>query len=279
MSKYYNKDSLKESLEPEQIFELLDIWGANPEYYGANIIAQTICHNSYNEGSHKLYYYTNTKLFVCYSNCGTFDIFDLCIKVMHNQKEVDWELYDAMAYIAGYFGFDGEQLPDDEEQELEDWDVFRRHDFQLPQALQVPVLPEYNPVILTRFSYPRILAWEREGITEEVSRRNLIGYYPGGEQVVIPHFDINGRLIGIRGRFLAEDMSSRYGKYRPLAVNRQLYNHPLSMNLYHIQASKDNIAKRKVAILFEGKRQSRPSSLYQLPLGLHVNLNVANGEA
>lgn len=251
MSRYYNKDVLKNCLEPEQIFDLLEEWGGQPTWEDKCIVSDTICHNPAGEGSHKLYYYFNTQLFICYSNCGTFDIFDLCIKVMRN----NWELYDAMDYIARYFGLEGQEQVN-EQQELEDWKIFQRYNYQTPQLQQIPTLKEYDPIILTRFSYPRIESWEKEGIPAEISRKNFIGYYPGGEQIVIPHFDINNRLIGIRGRFLASDMAERYGKYRPLMVNRQLYNHPLSMNLYNLNNSKVNIRCEHTAIIFEGEKST-----------------------
>jgi len=39
------------------------------------IIFPTLCHHRHPEdGSHKLYYYKNSGLFVCYTCCGTFDI-------------------------------------------------------------------------------------------------------------------------------------------------------------------------------------------------------------
>lgn len=273
MSRYYNKDILKKSLEPEQIFDLLDMWGGNPTYQDNIIISDTICHNNPMDGSHKLYYYYSTQLFVCYTSCGTFDIFDLCIKVMKIQKNLEWELYDAMSYIAGYFGFEGEEpLDDKNKQELEDWEIFKRHKIEIPQAIQNPVLKEYNPIILTRFSYPRIDGWEKEGISAEVSRKNFIGYYPGGEQIVIPHFDINGRLIGIRGRSLVEDIAEKYGKYRPLKINGMLYTHPLSMNLYHLNISKDNIKKLKTAVLFESEKSCL---MYESYYGRENDISVA----
>ena len=44
--------------------------------------ARTICHNHLGEGSRKLYYYDNTKLFQCYTDCaGSFDIYELICKV------------------------------------------------------------------------------------------------------------------------------------------------------------------------------------------------------
>lgn len=255
MARYYDKDELKGKLELEQIYDLIEAWGGEPEYTKDGLISQTICHNLPGEGSRKLYYYENTRLFRCYTGCldPTFDIFDLCIKVKHNQEDKQWELWDAMDYIAGYFGFEGQTIQEEEEQELKDWEVFKRHNITLPKERPIVQLKEYNPIILTRFAYPRILDWEREGIAPEISKKNLIGYYPGGEQITIPHFDVNNRLVGIRGRTLGEEEANRFGKYRPLRIGKQLYNHPLSMNLYNLNNSKENIRKVKAAIIFESE--------------------------
>lgn len=252
---FYDKDKLKESLELEQVYDLLELWGGEPEYTDNGLIAQTICHNKPGEGSRKLYYYQNTRLFHCYTGCvdPSFDCFDLAIKIAKIQKNEDWELFDAMDYIAHYFGLEGEE-PEKEEEKLEDWEIFKRHVIVSKEESGFIQLKEYNPVILTRFSYPRIASWEKEGILPEVSRKNLIGYYAGGDQITIPHFDIDGRFVGLRGRFLAEEQANRYGKYMPLKIGRQQYNHPLSMNLYNLNNSKENIKNSGTAIVFESEK-------------------------
>ena len=79
----YDKDNLKNKLTINQISQLLAELGGEPtiEKSGSILIAQTICHNHPGEGSHKLYYYDNTKLFKCYTDCSsTFDIFELIIR-------------------------------------------------------------------------------------------------------------------------------------------------------------------------------------------------------
>ena len=38
-----------------------------------------------------------------------------------------------------------------------------------------------------------------------------------------------------------------YGKYRPMYLNRTMYNHPLGFNLYNINNSKENIKRTKKA--------------------------------
>ena len=81
-----------------------------------------------------------------------------------------------------------------------------------------------------------------------------IGFYPGGDQITIPHYDANGRFIGLRGRTLCKEDAEKYGKYRPLIINKQQYNHPLGMNLYNLNASKDNIKRMGKAVVFESEK-------------------------
>lgn len=256
MAGYYNKDDLKQQLEIEQIFDLCAELGGEPEYAPHGLICQTICHNPPGEGSRKLYFYSNSQLFRCFTDCAdSFDVFQLVIKAMKIQKNLDWELYDAMVYIAEYFGLGEAEKPTEENQALaQTWAVFKRHDFSLAQLRQPIILKEYNPVILTRFSYPRIPSWEKENIIPSIYRKSLIGYYAGDNQITIPHFDINGRLVGIRGRALAQEDVERWGKYRPLRINGIWYTHPLSMNLYNLNNSKENIKNKKAAIIFESEK-------------------------
>ena len=52
---------------------------------------KTICHNQDIESaSMKLYYYKNTHLFVCYSNCGTMSIFTL-MKHIYEERGIEYD--------------------------------------------------------------------------------------------------------------------------------------------------------------------------------------------
>ena len=46
----------------------------------------------------------------------------------------------------------------------------------------------------------------------------------------------------------------KYGKYRPVKINNLLYNHPLGMNLYNLNNSKNNIKLFGKAIVFESEK-------------------------
>ena len=101
--------------------------------------------------------------------------------------------------------------------------------------------------------HPRILPWEQEGISKEVIKSHNICYNPSSQAIVIPHYNINGELVGIRERTLIKE-NEIYGKYRPMYLNKTMYNHPLGFNLYNINFSKENIKRTKKAIIFEGEK-------------------------
>ena len=273
--KTYNKHEVRKKLSIEQIYSLLEEWGGLPEYTNFGIISATICHNPPGEGSRKLYYYSNTDLFHCFTGCAdpSFDIFQLLVKIAKIQWGKEYDLNDAVRYIAIRFGLAGEaELEDDS---LIDWKTFNSYD--RVQALEIKdyhvELKEYDPIILDRLNYKvRIEPWLREGITQEVIEKARIGYFPGSAQITIPHFDKDGRFIGLRGRALAQQDIDMYGKYRPMIINRQQYNHPLGMNLYNINNSKNNIQQTGQAIIFEGEKSSL---LYQSYFGFENDISVA----
>ena len=272
----FDKDEVREKLELDDIFNLLQEWGGEPEYSSFGILSSTICHNEPGEGSRKLYYYENSGLFRCYTGCDDiFDIFQLAIKVFSIQHNKEMDLNDAVRYIATKHGFGG-RLEDTEDIDLEDWEILSNYDriqsIELNENKNV-ILKEYEKDILDRFNYKvKITPWLNEDITQETLEKAMIGYYPGGEQITIPHFDINGRFIGLRGRTLGQEEGELYGKYRPLKINRQLYNHPLGMNLYNLNNSKDNIKKMKKAIVFEGEKSVLKYASY---FGIENDISVA----
>lgn len=270
----FNKDEIKNSLEIEDIFELLIDWGGEPYYQGNNIIvSRTICHNHPNDdASHKLYFYQANRMFHCYTGCQdpAFDIFELVKKIMSIQQHQDYDLNMAVRWIANRFGISGESV---ERDELEDWEVMGRYKNADCQTAEKVMLKEYDDTILDRFNYKvKILPWLKDGISQEALDRARIGFYPGGDQITIPHYDEDGRLIGVRGRTLCKEEAERFGKYRPLKVNNILYSHPLGVNLYNLNNSKDNIRAIGKAIVVEGEKSCLQ---YASMFGLDSDITVA----
>ena len=274
----YDKQEIKNALTLEDIFNLLNEWGGQPEYCPTGIISRTICHNKpEDEASRKLYYYENSQLFKCYSGCANsiFDIFELYIKVMNLQHNIIYDLNQAIRNIAHYCGINGREEDVSEDEGLEDWNIL--NNYSRIQDIQVsnPVvtLEEYDSKILNNFNYNiKLTPWLNEGISQEVLDFARIGYYPGEEQITIPHFDKDGRFIGLRGRSMIKQEAEQYGKYRPIKIGKQLYNHPLGLNLYNLNNSKNNISKIQKAIVYEGEKSCL---LYQTYFGIDSDISVA----
>lgn len=268
----YDKDEIKNNLAIDDVIRLVAELGGEPIMApsGTYFTARTICHNILGEGSHKLYYYDNTKLFQCYTDCaGSFDIYELVQKVKNTNEEFKvgytkegpapraWQLYDAVEFVAIYFGFSGESMEFQEiGHQLEDWKIFdkinqRQQKIDAPK--QIIELTKYDDNILKYLPRPRILSWEEEGIKNKIMKNRGIAFDPRTQSIVIPHWDINNNLVGIRERTLVKE-DEKYGKYKPAILNGKMYNHPLGFNLYNLNYSKNAIQQFKKAIVFEGEK-------------------------
>lgn len=268
-------EQIRESLIPSDIVTLLNDIDAEPRFQSEKVIvSRTVCHSG---DSRKLYYYIETKTFHCYTNCGTFDVFDLVRKVY------DISFIEAVHFIVNKFGINVDFY---EEEDFNDsYNIYRKAEEKYfnshkndekeesKNKTETTRLKEYDKEMLSNFIYPIIAMWEREGIGREIIKDALVGYYPGGGQITIPHFDKDGRLVGIRGRHVGQEEAAIFGKYRPLYVNGQIYNHPLGFNLYNLNNSKNNIGAIGKAIVFEGEKSAL---LYRTYFGVENDISVAS---
>ena len=248
---------LKEQLTTEQVFELLESLGAEPILKGNYISCITICHGG---EQHKLYYYINSHLFRCFTECDeTFDIFELIIKVKQVEGNKDFKLSNAVAFICNHFNIS--VAADDENnafstQSDKDWKILKKYSIIKKEEKnnnENIKLNTFNKSLIDNLPQPRIIPWENDGISNDIIKSHNIKYDPVNEGIVIPHYDINGELVGIRERTLIKE-NEKYGKYRPAVINYKMYNHPLGYNLYNLNNSKKNIQQMKIAIVFEAEK-------------------------
>ena len=245
----YDKDSLKNSLTLEQVNELVAELGGEPQMFADHLVCKTICHGG---DSHKLYYYNNTQLFTCYTGCAqnVFDIYELVRKVKENLT-----LFEAVVFVANFFGYNNQSFDfQDLKEDLEDWEILNNYDrLKVNKESQKVEFKTYDSKILKFLPHPNITPWINEGIDTQIMFRRGICYDPINEGIVIPHFNIDNNLIGIRERTLIKE-EEQYGKYKPAILNGKMYNHPLGFNLYNLNWSKDNIKLVQTAIVFEGEK-------------------------
>ena len=243
----YSKEDVKELIGMEDVYNLLEYLDAEPQMFSTHIVAKTICHGGH---THKLYYYENTALFRCYSGeCDTFDIFELIQKV-----QIAENLDQAIYFIVNFFNLQG-QVDSGNDFDIEDFKIFDRLKKLLnvksyrTDEIELKEIPNY----IQYYPQPEIVPWTEEGISKEVCDYMGIRYNPVDGSILIPHYDKNNRLVGIRQRTLVKE-DEKYGKYRPARIQGQLCNHPLAFNLYGIGQAKENIEKMGTAIVVESEK-------------------------
>lgn len=238
---------LIESLTIDDVANFLESLGVQVEKSPSYLICPTICHNPIEEAENmKLYWYQNYKIFHCYTECNeSMSIFELYKRYMSiNYHDISDE--ESVDYIKRFC----KNISYAEKH-------YKSHlltDFEKYQINKSTIeLPEYSPYVLECFSNYYHPIWLREGISEEAMERFGIRFQLKENRIVIPHLDINGRLVGIRQRSLEED-DIKDGKYRPIYIGGQIYNHELHYNLYGIYEHKEAIQKFGRAILVEGEK-------------------------
>ena len=275
----YDKDEIKQNITIEQMIDIVEALGASTPIIRSEILMiENICHNLPGESrGHKLYYYDNTKLFRCYTDCGEyFDVFELVIKTRKIQENEDWEMFKAIIWVADFLGIapklkEFDDLDSDAFQFLKEIKALENKISKFSQKREQE-LKIFDDTILNNMSLIPAGSWLREGITIDTMKKYGIKYYLSEDKIVIPHRDINGNLIGIRGRTMIKEESEMFGKYMPLKIGDTMYNHPLSFALYGLYENQDNIRKAKKVFIFEGEKSVL---LYDSYFGSSSNIAVA----
>lgn len=244
----YDKYEVKNLLQIEDVYNLLDFFNAEPKMFDNHITSIAICHGG--DTPDKLWYYNEQRLFHCYTgSCGTFDIFELVQKV-----EGIEDLNQAIFFVVNFFNLQSEIDNLDYEDTTEDWKIFKKYNKINETTINKDkiILPEI-PDLIKYYPSVRFPAWEKEYISKELMDYMGIKYDPVNGAMLIPHRDIDNRLIGIRQRTLIQEQEE-FGKYRPAKINGKLLNHPLSANLYGLNIAKDNIKCAETAIVLESEK-------------------------
>lgn len=212
------------------------------------LVCPTICHNPINEAeSMKLYWYQNNKIFRCYTECNeAMSIFRLYQKYMalnHYPVTIE-EAEEYVKQCLKHIVINTNKVSYNYELDLNKYQFNNN----------IPILDEYPREVLSYFTHYYHPTWLRDGITPEAMDKFHIGFSLGQNKIIIPHFDINGRLVGIRGRTLDKKEAEAYGKYRPLQIGKITYAHPLQFNLYGIHEHQNGIKMRRQAIIAEAEK-------------------------
>lgn len=212
------------------------------------LIMKTICHNSNPESaSLKLYFYKNTGMFMCYTECGAMNIFSFLKKYKEiHHKDNEWYFLSLQQ-----LGLNKKYTLDNFEKQsiINSYDNFTALKNKSEYKHTI-----YPKSVLNVFSkiYPQ--EWIEEGITQKAMDKFNIMFSISQNKIIIPHVDEYGNLIGIRGRTLNKEEEKKYGKYMPVMIENKRYNHKLSYNLYGLYQNKQNIIDNNYVFIFEGEK-------------------------
>ena len=248
-----------DNLKIESVIELMKRLGADRyQDAGGHLIFPTICHNdNASEASMKLYFYKNYKQFVCYTECGTMSIFKF-LKHYYETRDIDYDwvsdIYNVILDCSNFNPNIGFVAP--KYKSLRD---------KFGQERKEVVLPEYGRGALDTFIKRYPPEWTKDGISCEAMDKYDIRYSISQNKIIIPHLDVDGRLVGIRGRALNEWEVENVGKYMPVRLEQTWYKHPLSMNLYGLYQNKNNIKKSKICYVFESEKSVLQYESFAMP--------------
>ena len=242
-----NKKDIINSLSIEDVARFLESLGVEVDRFENHLICPTICHNRLEDAeSRKLYWYHNYKVFHCYTECSeSMSIFELYKRYMSlNEYEIDD--FEAELYVRQFLTNititkknNGNHLELNKEKYL--ITNIAQELYEYPKSVLSYFMKYYHPL------------WLREGISKKSMDNFNILFSIAQNKIIIPHFDIDGRLVGIRGRAL-EKKDIENGKYRPVLIGDTLYAHQLQFNLYGLYQHKKAIQKYRRAIIFEGEK-------------------------
>lgn len=244
-------NELKEKISTNDVKKLMELLGGINSYEDTDVIIyNTICHCGH---KNKLYYYKQTKSFHCYTECGSMDIIGLVMSVK------DYTFIEAMNWIKLTLNISDEYavgfVNADNQNTLSDWSFITRFkEKSKPKEEDTFEFNIYDKTILNIFSDVHYQGWIDEGICDKTMSKYNIKYCIWGEKIIIPHYDVNDNLIGIRNRMLTEIDIEKYGKYSPLRVGNTIYNHPLGRNLYGLNKNINAIKKKRKMMLVEGEK-------------------------
>lgn len=257
MSEYY--ENLIKNLDDEKIINLMTTLGAN-RYVDKEdfIIFPTICHNiNADEASMKLYYYKDNKFFYCYTACGGQSIFNF-LKTYYETRNYEYNWTEDIIKVV-------QDCSNYKKQEGLDIKPSLLNNKKLPPKKNEISLKTYSPQVLDVFVKRYPPEWLNDGITKEAMDKFNIKYSISQNKIIIPHYDINNNLVGIRGRALNEWEIENVGKYMPVKIEDTWYTHKLSLNLYGLNHNLENIKQNKIVYLFEGEKSVLQLEGFNIP--------------
>ena len=220
------------------------------------------------KGSPKLYFYKDSQIYFGYTSSRSYDIISL-VQTRLSLLKQPCSFLDACQFILDTTNINPDSISHvKKEGHVYDWSNLERFIRVRKYGNQ---LSEYNRNIIDTLPplYPQ--AWIDEGISEETMEKYQIRYYERCNQTVIPCFDDEARLVGVRVRNWDKDRVEQ-AKYMPLVtLDGQCYKFNTNQVFYGINYNKPEIERTGKVIIVESEKAVMKLDTY---MGRH---NIALG--
>ena len=247
-------EQIVKDLKDEEVIRLMYELGADRHEETDNyIIFPTICHNeNVTEASMKLYYYKDTHLLYCYTEDGPMSIYKF-LENYYKTRNIEYNWGQDILKVV----FQCSAATDLTTKET----IFKqslKDKYRKRQSIQ---LAAYSPNVLESFVKQYPIEWLEDNISAGAMDKYNIRYSISQNKIIIPHYDINNRLVGIRGRALNESEIA-YAKYAPVKIEDIVYKHKLSLNLYGLNHNWENIKELGICYIAESEKAVLQSELF-----------------
>lgn len=247
-------EQIVKDLKDEEVIRLMYELGADRHEETDNyIIFPTICHNeNATEASMKLYYYKDTHLLYCFTEDGPMTIYKF-LENYYKTRNIEYNWGQDILKVV----FQCSAATDLTTKET----IFKqslKDKYRKRQSIQ---LAAYSPNVLESFVKQYPIEWLEDNISAGAMDKYNIRYSISQNKIIIPHYDINNRLIGIRGRALNESEIA-YAKYAPVKIEDIVYKHKLSLNLYGLNHNWKNIKELGICYIAESEKAVLQSELF-----------------
>lgn len=215
-------------------------------------ISDTVCHHGTKQ---KLYFYKDSMLFHCYTECGQLNIIEV---VMGYKGYSENEFQKAVNWIAIKLKLHSEIGVFGKSELLSDWKFIS----QMKKSTEISIKKRtmdsdfeiYDENILKIFQRFYSEDWINDGISVDSMKKYNILYSVCQNRIIIPHYDLSDNLIGVRTRAMNDMDIELYGKYSPFKSGRKIYNHSLGKNLYGLNKNLKTIKRKQKIMLVEAEK-------------------------
>lgn len=245
-----NPSELKRDFSPEEIIHILSLLGSDYKNGSDGIlIFLTICHGG---DSYKLYYYPDSHRFHCYTHCEEpdFDLYELVCRV----RQCSFK--ESMAWIYQQLDLQLENKKIgffSKKKKMDDWLLLEKYEKKIAKPMDFEH-KSYSTSLLDEFADYLPPAWEKERISAEAIRRFQVKYDVANDRMILPVFDIGGKMIGIRVRNFDPRLVEKGMKYIPLEMEGESYRYPTAYALYGLYQNQDVIRKMKKVCIVEAEK-------------------------